>query len=251
LRQNLEHRKKKQSKSVRKTQTKEKIMRLSKISKTLGMSAGILMLGAVATSALAGDLAVKNWRVFSILPVAPVWDIDKAQSLPDGGVEFPFQQRDDDSYAVYLHANCNVDLTGKTITATVGVDVSGDTQFWTRTTACENTGDDAYVRLEFQSVNQGPYGPSDYWWSTGGNNLNLSALAALSPQTLSISTTDLSKWSNINGQLASADPVGFAKALKNVKQVSLAFGSLCSYASGVAVTGGGGTFQLLSYTIAP
>lgn len=226
-------------------------MKLSKISKTLGISAGVLMLGAVATSALAGDLAVKNWRVFSILPTAPVWDIDKAQSLPDGGVEFPFQQQDDDSYAVYLHANYNVDLTGKTITATVGVDVSGDTQFWTRSTACDNNGDDAYVRLEFQSVNQGPWGPSDYWWSTGGNYVKLSDLVPSDSQTLSISTADLSKWSNINGQLASADPDGFAKALKNVKQVSLAFGSICSYASGVAVTGGGGTFQLLSYTITP
>lgn len=226
-------------------------MKLSKISKAHGMSASLLILGAVATSALAGDLAVKNWRVFSILPTAPVWDIDKAQSLPGGGVEFPFQQRDDDSYAVYMHANYNVDLTGKTITATIGVDVGSDTLFWTRSTDCPNTGVDAYVRLEFQSVNQGPYGPSDYWWSTDGNSLNLASLAASSPQTLVISTKDLSKWSNINGQLASADPAGFAKALKNVKQVSLAFGSTCSYASGVAVTGEGGTFQLLSYTIAP
>ena len=226
-------------------------MKLSKISKTLGMSAGVLMLGAVATSALAGDLAVKNWRVFSILPTAPVWDIDKAQSLPGGGVEFPFQQLGDGEFAVYMHANYNVDLTGKTITATVGVDVTGDTHFWTRSIECANTGDDAYVRLEFQSVNQGPYDPSNYWWSTGDNSWNLSYLAVSGPQPLSISTTDLSKWSNINGQLASADPAGFAKALKNVKQVSLAFGSACKYASGVAVTGGGGTFQLLSYTIAP
>jgi hypothetical protein len=63
-------------------------------------------------------------QVFSILPTALVWDIDKAQSVDGGGVEFPFQPLADESSAGCPHANYYVDLTGKTITATVGVYVS-------------------------------------------------------------------------------------------------------------------------------
>jgi hypothetical protein len=227
-------------------------MKSNKFSRLLGVSAGALVLGAVATTAFA-DLAVKNWRIFSVQPDGtPFWDFDKAPSLDAGGVWFPFAQVADDEYAVYLLANYNVNLTGKTITATVAVHVSTDTLFWTRSTACVNDGNDAYVRLEFQTVAQTPnYGPDDYWWSTDGNSLNLSTLALASPQTLSVSTIDLTKWSNLDGQLASSRPAAFAKALKNVKEVSLSFGSPCRYASGVAVTGGGGIFELLNYTIAP
>jgi hypothetical protein len=144
--------------------------------------------------------------------------------------------------------NYNRDLTGKTITAIVDVVATTGTKFWTRTSSCANTGADAYVRLEFQSAT-GNYNASDYWWST--SSLNLSTLAISGPSTLSFSTTDPSAWSNIDGQTGADDPAGFAAALKNVKEIGVAFGSSCSYASGVNVSGGTASFQLLSYTVTP
>jgi hypothetical protein len=205
--------------------------------------------------AVVSDLSAMNWRVFNIDTSVPkLWDINKAQSLDGSGVQFPFQTSTGQPwngtgwFSVYLKTNYNRDLTGKTITAIVDVVADADTKFWTRTSACANTGVDAYVRLEFQSAT-GNYDASDYWWSTG-NTWNLSTIANV-PTTLSLSTNDAALWSNIGGQTGADDPAGFAAALKNVKEIGVAFGSSCSYASGVNVSGGPASFQLQSYTVTP
>ena len=208
--------------------------------------------------AVVSDLSAMNWRVFNINTDVPkLWDINKAQSLDGGGVQFPFQTSTTAGawngtgwFTAYLKTNYNRDLTGKTITATVDVVADAGTKFWTRSIDCPNTGVDGYVRLEFQSAT-GNYDASDYWWSTG-NTWNLSALAISGvPTTLSLSTTNTAAWSNINGQTGADDPAGFAAALKNVKEIGVAFGSACRYASGVNVSGGTASFQLQSYTVTP
>jgi hypothetical protein len=216
---------------------------------------------ALAASPSVTDLSAKanTWRVFNIDDSVPkLWDINKAEALSTGGVWFPFQTSTTAGawdgtgwFTVYLKTNYNRDLTGKTITAIVDVVAPAGTLFWTRTSACANAGSDAYVRLEFQSAT-GTNDASDYWWSTG-STWNLSTIAnstiANVSTTLSLSTNDGAFWSNMNGHTGIQDPIGFAAALKNVKEIGVAFGSSCRYASGVNVSGGPASFQLQSYTV--
>lgn len=231
----------------------------------VGTVVSAVMFGAMIIPALASspsttdptiDLSANNWRVFNIDTSVPkLWDINKAEALSPSGVWFPFQTSTTAGawdgtgwFSAYLKTNYNRDLTGKTITANIDVVATNGTKFWTRTSACANTGVDAYVRLEFQSAT-GNYNASDYWWSTG-TTWNLSTIANV-PTTLSLSTTNAAAWSNINGQTGADDPAGFAAALKNVKEIGVAFGSSCSYASGVNVSGGEASFQLKSFTVTP
>ena len=215
---------------------------------------------ALAASPSATELSANSWRVFNIDTSVPkLWDINKAEALSTGGVGFPFQTSTTEPavawdgtgwFTVYLKTNYNRDLTDKTITAIVDVVADASTQFWTRSTLSASgsgcTSQPAYVRLEFQSAT-GNYNASDYWWSTG-NTWNLSTIANVQT-TLILSTTNAGAWSNINGQTGLGDPAGFAAALKNVKEIGVAFGSSCSYASGVNVSGGPASFQLQSYTV--
>jgi len=214
---------------------------------------------ALAASPTVTDLSANTWRVFNIDTSVPkLWDINKAEALSKtGGVQFTFQTSTTEPavawdgtgwFTVYLKTNYNRDLTGTTITANVDVVAPAGTQFWTRTSACPNTGTDAYVRLEFQSAT-GNYDASDYWWST--NSLNLSTLATSGTATLLSASTDGANWTNLNGQSGITDSAGFAAALKNVKEIGVAFGSSCSYASGVNVSAGTASFQLQSYTVTP
>ncbi|HYL74781.1 MAG TPA: hypothetical protein VEU96_11290 [Bryobacteraceae bacterium] len=205
----------------------------------------------------------KNWRVFNGEPdTAFFWDINKPQALPGGLLQFPVQQfltASTGSFVIYLYNNYNVDMTGKTLKMSAS---------WTpgpyETRHTPPAG--AFVRFEFQDVTSGAFTSNDYWWSTGANSLDLNVG---SNGALTVSLTDRSKWTNVCGQSATdtiahpgpncvggTDPAvspfdGFTNAVKNVKLVGLAFGSGVSYASGVALDGGTGTFQLLNFTIAP
>lgn len=222
--------------------------------------------GAAAAEDLAVDQRANQWKVYNINAATYVYHIQKPASLAAGGMEFPLLDKADGWFTNYLLANPGTkDISGKTITATVNLAATAGTLFYTRSTTCPNSGVDAYVRLEFQDVTAGNYGPNDYWWSTGDNSLNLSSLAIGGPQMLSISTADRAKWTNIagrpatdttapwtnyDGTIQTVSPYdGFTDALKKVKQIGLAFGSSCRYASGVATDGGSGTFQLLNYRV--
>lgn len=217
-------------------------------------TAGVLVLMLAAPAFATPKTDNGNWRVYTIKAATNTWaNMSKAKEAVGSGVSFPvqtFSAVDSGLFSVYLSANApKIDVSGLTISATVGLTLNGPAQFWTRSTACDNTGDDAYVRLEFQSVTSGPYSASDYWWSTGSNSVNLSDLATSGPTTLSVAIGDGSNWSNIDGQLGTDDPTGFANAIANVKQIGVAFGSACRYASGFAVSGATGTFDLLGYTV--
>lgn len=104
------------------------------------------------------------------------------------------------------------------------------------------------VRVEFQSSANGNYNFTDYWWYHG--SVNLSALSNGVAVTITAPISDLSAWSDINGQSAAQEPAAFAYTLANIKEVSLSFGADNYYAGGVGVTPGtSATFVLLSFNI--
>lgn len=200
-----------------------------------------------------------NWRIYNVKPdTASYWDINKVKSV-DGKYEFPiakFESPTTGSFAVYILQNYNYDLTGKTFSMSASW-TSGT--YKTRSTVHPG----AYVRFEFQDTSAGPYDMNDYWWSTGTNSLDLNAASSGS---LTVSLEDPSKWTNLCGKSATDTTLysgpdcvggyptmnpaeGFANAMKNVKEVSLAFGSSGSYASGVALDGGAGIFTMESFNI--
>lgn len=235
----------------------------------IGAAASAVMLGSMIVPAFAASTDLgSNWRVFNGMPAtAKFWDINPVKPASDGSVQFPIQQFDTPttgSFVIYLLNNYNVDMTRKTIRADVSWTSTG-TSFVTRGLAT----DGAYVRLEFQDVTAGPYDSNDYWWSTGTTNTNLAIdlNGGGTSGTLTASLTDCNLWSNQSGKsacdttpnwlewqgdivaLSPAD--GFANAVKNVKQVGLSFGRASAYASGVAIVGGTGTFNMTGFTIAP
>jgi hypothetical protein len=222
--------------------------------------ASALALAALVTAFAASSSDVgKNWRVYNGEPAASsFWDINPVKTTADG-VQFPVQQFESPStgsFAIYLLNNYNVDMTGKTISAT-DMNWTGGT-YETRSTVFPG----AYVRLEFQDTTSGTYSSNDYWWYKGSLDLN-----AVQSGNLTASLADRANWTNVCGQIATdviaqpgpncvggTDPAvspydGFTNAVKNVKLVGLSFGSSGSYASGVALDGGTGTFTLSTFTI--
>ena len=212
----------------------------------------ILMLSLIIVPAFASNGLGKNWRVYNVKPATnSFWDINKLAS--DG--QFPIQQFDTTStgsFAVYVLNNYNIDMTDATLSTHVSW-TSGT--YKTRSTACS----DAYVRFEFQDVTAGPYDSNDYWWSTVNLNLNASTLgtleASLADRTLwtnqsGKSAIDVTEnWKQWQGDIVAMSPYdGFTKAMQNVKQVGLSFGS-CGYASGVALDGKTGTFTMSDFDI--
>jgi hypothetical protein len=212
--------------------------------------------GQPSFTVVTSNVISNNWKVYNGEPATKsFWDINKAQSDGSGGVEFPIQQfltATTGSFAIYLLNNYSVDITGKTLSADAT---------WPNGTYETRSGSGGYVRLVFISA-MGNYNSNDYWWSTVALGLDGTSGGTL---TASLSTCNL--WSNQSGKsacdttpnwlewqgdivaLSPAD--GFANATKNVKQVGLSFGNASSYASGVALDGGTGTFDLTSFTITP
>jgi hypothetical protein len=226
----------------------------------IGAAAAVLI-GIAAPRASGGDLVLKNWRVYNVKPdTASYWDINKPLRLPDGALQFPFlsfQSPSTGSFAVYLLLNYNYSITGKTINVSADW-TSSDIALPYKTRSTVHPG--AYVRVEFQDVTAGPYDSNDYWWAL--ISLDLNALASgtmtvsLSDRTLWInqagkSATDMTEnWMDWTGSIVRLSPyAGFTKAMKNVKQLGLSFGSSGSYASGVAGGDGTAVFTLRSFTI--
>ena len=210
------------------------------------MTAALMMVSLVSSVAVAktpgssGSLIPGQWKVYNIKAATSSWDINKAQQVGTT-LQFPIQQfltTTTGSFAVYLLDNYNVNITGKVLSADLA---------WTKGTY-RTRGDasgGAYVRLEFQDVTAGPYTASDYWWSTVSLDLN-----ALTSGTLTASLADCTLWTNMDGTSACADTAGFANATKNVKLLGLSFGNTSSsYASGIALVGGPGTFTVSAFTV--
>ena len=212
----------------------------------------------VAAPVFAGDFLGQNWRVFNVKPdTSSYWDINKPKALSGGIVEFPVQKfltKTTGSYVVYLHNNYNVALTeDKTITATVSWDPG---TYETRSAVHPG----AYVRLEFQDTSSGLYDSNDYWWYTVPLDLNSGSGGTITAplndrghwlnQSGKLATDTTTNWRQWQGDIVAMSPYdGFTRAMKNVKEIGLSFGSSGSYASGVAMVGGTGTFKVINFTI--
>lgn len=227
--------------------------------KVFGCLFSIAILGIIAAAPAFSQVDLGkniNWRVFNVMPATTFyWDINKAQSSGNT-VEFPIQpfvSETSGSFAVYLLANYNYDITGKTFSTDVSW-IPG--VYKTRSTAFSG----AYVRFWFQDVTSGPYDMNDYWWSTSSLDLNTGGSGSWS------ASLDRAGWTNLCGKAATDTTVsvdcmtgtmtnlspydGFTRAMKNVKQLGLSFGSSGSYASGVAITGDtAGTFTVNKFTV--
>ncbi|MDP2933654.1 MAG: hypothetical protein Q8N81_06015 [bacterium] len=205
-----------------------------------------------AVPAFAEDLVVTNkssqWKLLNLEATKGIWNVQKPVALQNGGIGFSLGDKADNWYSIYFLTQVG-DITDKTITATVALDVEAGTLFWTRSTTCANDGADAYVRLHFQKLDNGRYASTDYWWSNQ-DAVKLSELVPDGTITISASTKDPGAWQDINGgETGSVKPLEFADMLKAKKMIGVSFGSSCRWASGVATTGGGGMFKLLSYTV--
>ncbi len=206
-----------------------------------GCVVALLLLTAAPAFAgsYSGDLLAKSWRVYKSSGDRRV--LGHQQDNQDGrraAVPIPGVRHTDYRLVRRLPLlNYNVDLTGKTITATASW---GAGTYKTR--GAEGSG--AYVRIEFQDTASGPYDSNDYWWCTQSLDLN-----TVTSGTLTASLANRSIWINQSGKSAldttedwvqwQGDVVhmspydGFTQAMKNVKQISLSFGNVTATRAGL------------------
>jgi len=176
-----------------------------------------------------------------------------------GGIGFDFLSTPDTALLGTSHPSYRGDLwgnmSGKTLSATVGVTVSPGTAFeyYGQPDAC---GTPASVRFYFQTDTSGKFEETDYWWSNG-ISVNLQTLAAIQPldDTMSVAFSNPSQWSDYNGHFGN-DPAynaAFLKAVKDVQFVGLSFGGGCFFENGVGIQAGTGSgyFRLMDFTATP
>ena len=158
--------------------------------------------------------------------------------------DFDFLQTTN-GYTAYLWYTGNTAFTASTVlTATFSVTGSGAFTAYPSGTA--------QVRLYFQSnlpSNKGgtaclPPGYGDnFWWS----EYQVSAIT--NGQTVTLTTNlNPTNWHGVCGQNGADDP-NFNSALSSVVEYGFSFGSPNAWASGVGLTGGSSTFNLISYTV--
>jgi hypothetical protein len=85
------------------------------------------------------------------------------------------------------------------------------------------------------------------WWSN-----SVAYQLAPGSANLSASVTDLSQWTSVFGEKATANPAataGFKQAIANLANVGFSFGGGCFYGHGVRVSGGGARFTVTSYAV--
>lgn len=177
-------------------------------------------------------------------------NLQATHAYAEGGdiAEFGFLQTTTQGYTSYLWHKSNTGFTAsQTVTATFLVNGTG--------VFSAHPSGTAQVRLFFQSnlpANKGgtsclPAGYGDnYWWSespvyavvTNGQTTTVTLTTTFSP----------ANWHGVCGQNGASDP-NFSSALSRVVEYGLSFGSPSAYATGVGVTSGASTFQLVSYTI--
>ena len=200
-------------------------------------------------------------------PGAPKWkviDYNRIQThparIPDkiaGGISFDFLNTPDTALLGTSHpsyrGNLLGDLTGKTLSARVGVTVtSGNPQF-TYYGEPDGCGRAANVRFYFQTDTSGKFEETDYWWSNP-MSFDLEVLKP-SDQTLIAQFSDPAQWSDFNGHFAS-DPnytAAFGDAIRDVQFVGLSFGGGCFFENGVGIKAGtgSGSFRLMDFTVTP
>jgi len=173
----------------------------------------------------------------------------------DNGIGFDFLYTPDTALLGTSHPSYGGDLwgdmTGKTVSARVGVSVTDGNPQFTYYGTCGTRA--ANVRLYFQTDTSGKFEETDYWWSNP-MSYDLEDLKA-SDQTLLALFSDGGEWSDYYGHFGN-DPLystAFTKAVKDVKFVGLSFGGGCFFENGVGIQPGTGSayFRLMDFTATP
>lgn len=229
---------------------------------------GIIVVAVLAMCLLAGSApSVTHAEDFNNPPPGAVkwkvYDYNRIQTHPSrvpykvaGGIAFDFLDTPDTALLATSHPSYKGDLlgnmTGKTLSATVGVSVIPGTQF-TYFGDPDGCGRLANVRFYFQTDTSGKFEETDYWWSNPVS-VDLQDLTA-ADVTLSNQMSVASNWSDFYGHTGS-DPIynaAFTKAVKDVQMVGLSFGGGCFFENGVGVVPGtgSGNFRLMDFTATP
>ena len=178
-----------------------------------------------------------------------------------GGIAFDFLNAPDTALIGTSHPSYRGDLignmTGKTLTARIGVTVTPGTEFryygqgQGPVDGC-GFGPPAFVRFYFETNTSGKFEETDYWWSNP-TSATLVSLQTGGEQAISALMSDPSQWSNFYGHYGS-DPLynsAFNAALRDVQFVGLSFGGGCFFENGVGVQNGSGSFRLMDFTATP
>jgi len=173
----------------------------------------------------------------------------------NGGIGFDFLYTPDTALLGTSHPSYRGDLwgdmTGKNVSAKVGVTVTGGTPIFTYYAEPEACGTPASVRFYFQTNTSGKLEYTDYWWS----DVAATTLESLKTgdQTLTVDFSDPSAWSDWNGQSGTTELAAFTAAVKDVQFVGLSFGGGCHFENGVGIAPGSGSayFRLMDFTVTP
>lgn len=197
-------------------------------------------------------------------PGAPKWkvvDYNRVQTHPariptkvPGGIAFEFLNTPDTALLATSHPSYNGsllgDMTGKSLSATLGITVTDGSPVFTYYGEPDGCGRQANVRFYFQTDTGGKFAETDYWWSNPVS-VDLEDLSTGVDQTLVVSLSDPSAWSDYYGHFGS-DPqysAAFADAVKDVQLIGVSFGGGCFFENGVGVQPGTGSaiFRLMEY----
>ena len=215
---------------------------------SLGLTAGTSV-GGFAQVATDGPAMAASWTVYDYNPsgqaLAPRVS---AGSMPasiaaDGTVTFAFLPNTFTALLITADSTLTGDLSGKTLTDTVGVNGSA-TGF--RAQNGDGCTYPANARFYFtapsasgSSVGTPPRGfYTSFWWS---NPVNVPLVTGNQPPaSITAVMNDPNEWSDWNGQPASNPAVtqAFHQAIQNVKSVGLSFGGGCFFENGVTTTDG-------------
>jgi hypothetical protein len=197
-----------------------------------------------------------NWKVYDYNPSDQALRVRQPFFVnePDGGIAFNFLYEPDTALFMTGHPSYRGDLLGdmrgKDVTARIGITVTSGAPVYTyygEGTPDNPCGEPANVRFYFQTRTNGPFNPSDYWWSNPVHSL----LQPLNDNTVEITNSfEPGLWTNYFGQ---PDPVGFEIAASNVVAIGLSFGGGCFFENGVGIVPGTGSayFRLMDYSATP
>lgn len=188
-------------------------------------------------------------QTLSMVPSA--WDLIgtvNILSTPPPTFNFPPDSRHGTPYVGRLSQTIPLNLTGKHwLSMTFQIDTTGSPVFNYKLESSNTCVFPAHVRpwLARKDWAKRDRNGTYRWWSQVAAPLQGGLV------TITVNLTDLSKWSGVNGQLASTNPTAFTSALANISDIGMTFGGGCFFGHGVNILLGTGTarFTLLSYSI--
>jgi hypothetical protein len=210
------------------------------------MTAALMMVALVSSTAFAAPKALSLWSVYNINAAGTAYVPTKPATFTNPtGIGFNFQSTPVTGLLTTTKDKSLLgNLTGKTITATFTITGTNPTFIYGGEP--DGSGAGATARLYFVS-NAKAFSPANYWWS---NPTSYTFVDGTTSDTITLSVAlDPALWSDYNGQYGSAVPVDFAAAVAKVGEIGLSFGGGYFFANGVGVSAGSASFILTSYSV--